>query len=268
MCIRDRRSTWLRYGLETSVSTDSWRSDRFAICRCARMKPPSMRRGLSPVGVGSSVFCMAEAWKGSGSLRRDQRVRQLQSEVALGVQQVSGEIESERGGGFHAGNGRDPGDGGQVRGGKHRNGLDPALGSVDRQLLTLLDSGEQLLADLLGNVGDLGRGLGGCCHGELLVCLGGARSLRHLHTINARRLACQANVRSLMFKAPLTGHGERNRAECNNGTMRPELPLGGVAAPQRPPVISGAPSVDGPVVFASGWRARPEAAPAWHKRDL
>ena len=44
----------------------------------------------------------------------------------------------------------------------------------------------------------------------------------------------------------------RNRAECNNGTMRPELPLGRVAAPQRPPVISGSPSVDGPVVFAGG----------------
>src|SRR5664280_1862885 len=56
-----------------------------------------------------------------------------------------------------------------------------------------------------------------------------------------------------MFRPPLTGHGGRNRAECNNGTMRPELPLGGVAAPQRPPVISGSPSIDGTVVFASGW---------------
>src|SRR5450759_2889623 len=62
----------------------------------------------------------------------------------------------------------------------------------------------------------------------------------------------QLSNRSLMFRPPLTGHGGRNRAECNNGTMRPELPLGGVAAPQRPPVISGSPSIDGTVVFASG----------------
>src|SRR5450631_1904102 len=125
----------------------------------------------------ASSLCGASSPRpGSGSVLRrgDEDVRQLQCEDALGVEQVSRNVEGVRGGGFQTRKGRDARNLGEVRDGKNRHGLDPGLGGVDGHLLTLLDRGEQLLTDLLGNVVQVGlvRGLGvRCYHCELLESL-------------------------------------------------------------------------------------------------
>src|SRR5450631_1543572 len=122
----------------------------------------------------ASSLCRASSpkpWSGSVLRRGDEDVRQLQGEDALGVEKVSGNVERVRGGGFQTRKGGDARNLGEVRDGKHRHGLDPGLGGVDGDLLTLLNRGEKLLTELLGNVGQVGlvRGLGvRCYHCELL----------------------------------------------------------------------------------------------------
>src|SRR5674476_1181349 len=133
----------------------------------------------SAEAIGSSVSRRSGAGVGSDRLDGGQYVHELQGVVALRVEQVSGDIEGELARGP---DGRYRGDTrniGQVRDRKYRHGLDPTLGSFDGELLTLLDGGEHLLADLLGSLGDLGcrSGLGAavggrCCHHELLECGG------------------------------------------------------------------------------------------------
>src|SRR5665811_764541 len=75
---------------------------------------------------------------------------------------------------------------------RDRHSLGPGLGSVDAQLLTLLDGGDQLLTGLLGKGGDLGDGLADglarslgvrCCHCELLRSLEGARRRRYTRNV-------------------------------------------------------------------------------------
>src|SRR5664279_1091608 len=118
----------------------------------------------------------------SDGLRGGEGVGHLQGEVALGAEQVGGQVEGVLGGGLQVGQCRHAGNLGQVDRRKDRHGLDPLLRGVDGQLLTLLETGDELLTGLLYQLRDLGlghglgdglaRGLGGCCcHGELLESL-------------------------------------------------------------------------------------------------
>src|ERR1019366_9087974 len=121
----------------------------------------------------------SDAGVGSDRLSRGQDVHELQGVVTLRGEQVGGDIEGELARGLKGRQRGDPRNLGQVRDRKYRHGLDPTLGSVDGQLLTLLEAGEHLLADLLSSHGDLEclSGLGAavcsrCCHDELLKCGG------------------------------------------------------------------------------------------------
>src|SRR5450631_2472333 len=139
----------------------------------------------------ASSLCGASSPRpGSGSVLRrgDEDVRQLQCEDALGVEQVSRNVEGVRGGGFQTREGGDARNLGEVRDGKNRHGLDPGLGGVDGHLLTLLHGGDQLLTELLGNVGHLGLAGGlRCYHGELLKrlerCTATPTQLKHIYRV-------------------------------------------------------------------------------------
>src|SRR5689334_5062795 len=82
--LRRPRSIWLRYGLDTPASFESWRNEIFALLRCCLMYSPMSRPRSATLSIGFS-FTVAT----SSRLRRYARVLAVASALLALVAHVA-----------------------------------------------------------------------------------------------------------------------------------------------------------------------------------